>query len=864
MDDGVGRFLRAAVSIDKDASNDTGYVKVVTVAEDGSLILADAHGRVRALNVRDELQRGCFSAQSRGERPRPAVAPRRVYRPLPDRAQVITHVAARHCHPRTWVALCGYDPDSLKFNPVVRVLCLDEAQRKGSVDTVPPEITYEVDATEVGVDFFRHMRGGRVVHAAFHPASAEPLLCVLTTGGTFATFDVVRDPARPATTVSISDAVRRGFVGGLSAQQARPQPTSFALGTGAGWAAFAAYFLFSDGGVYCVSPIAPLGMILTKRERDEMRERVDGQVGSSWLDDVLEPMPAPVLLADVDSGAMALSGRYKVDRAGRAACVAQGPLEAAEGEGSDGAGRWSALLAVSHRGCTALVRATDGGRLATGLLVGEPMPVFPPPAGPERGAGGLTRTPAGPDSVSILPVDVAIALAPDDSDDDSDEDSDDERSGGGDWGERWPALLLPDASGGVPGLFACHVGGVHAVSLPWLQKVADYVSAAADGISGQQLQRLPETSATYLRGGAAARAVMAATHVGDRTTMGCAVLCLGRDGTADLVRLDEEAGGGDALVPDSAAGDTPGTPLMPPSPAARSPSTPGSAFPRAGAPAEGIPLEETLLSSEAERRIRAELAETYDFVFSWRAPDTPRQAPAQDASTTAGANALAKAAFELNESHVKFCELAHALIEDRSQAMLEEARRAAEQVVGLRKRYTEHLDTLEECERRLRRVKERANRSQGDVQEVLAQLRGRPVPLTSAERAAQGAVAAARAVGSSAGPLSVQEMRREATEARKWAAQCLHDAPRPLPSHTPPAPPAAGTPLRQLRSAGRMASLGSPVQRRPGPATPVAPSTLLPHKDAALLRETQQLTLKVARARAEVLASGRGADGARG
>eukprot|EP00803_Ostreobium_quekettii_P001899 evm.model.scf_1661.5 EVM.evm.TU.scf_1661.5 scf_1661:28814-31236(+) len=352
----------------------------VSQNERGDAFAATAAGLVACLKP-SQLNWGIQPAEGPPAEP---PAPWHVYRPSPPPPFGVGTVRAGHCG--RIAALLGRGADACRLG----LLDLRQAGRVG--DEGADGVSREPACA------FRELEGlgADVVQASWFPRSDEHL-AVLTRDGRFLVFDAA-DPSEPEQAFRLSTGPRRGW--GLVGEARRA--VAFAFAPRRLWGSFAVFFLMSDGEVFLLCPVVPIGAKLSAGLGPAVGRTVEewglGREAESFLQQVIPEVEEPTTGSRPPSSETSNSAHqhqclskpstrpgYMVAKPPFwTACPAlQGPIN--KGGDSVLSGMRFLNLWVSERdGVTVITTASEAGTIFVHLLTQEVQPLWSgqrPPSG---------------------------------------------------------------------------------------------------------------------------------------------------------------------------------------------------------------------------------------------------------------------------------------------------------------------------------------------------------------------------------------------------------------------------------------------------------------------------------------------------
>lgn len=428
----------------------------------------------------------------------------------------------------------------------------------------PQTLLSDVHAFPIDNLMYSSHPGLHIVQVSWHPDS-DVHVAVLTSDSTWRLYDVNR-PDLPEQTVELHvggfmRGVQEGEEDAYDGPESIEKAVAFRFGVGDGWDRFAVYFLFDQGGIYFLCPIAPFGarypspfVKSLKGWSEKSAEEGPGIAGvdanrsmaAAWLQRAFEPVELYIsssIIADMDlesvvphvldGGCPVLMGPLSVMSAGDKNGRSPMPFDAAE----------DMTLWRFGGVCTVLAMVSASGPAEVYLVCGGATPYwhgYPPQCIVENGKLRAVRSQAAPahgQEYGILHRQLHQQLAmldyihihapqgqlygPD--------------SVARTAGSRRAALHV-DLS--TPDMFYCvYPQGVYAVSLDWLPTVAEYMAAMAFADVGRAAElpdALPSPSVEELYR-TVPNSITASVTVGDSLCGSGVVLLLG-DCTGVLVR----------------------------------------------------------------------------------------------------------------------------------------------------------------------------------------------------------------------------------------------------------------------------------------------------------------------------------------
>ncbi|KAG7667001.1 hypothetical protein Ndes2526B_g04509 [Nannochloris sp. 'desiccata'] len=223
----------------------------------GKLYVAADDGHIRCCEVRQQLLSGEWAAPSGTEAaascPTPTIS---TMQPLPELDITITSFCLNHSGTH---AIAG--GPTLADPELSAVHLLDIAARRSHPrghQNSTSTTTKSADLPSIPIDesLFSSHPGLYILQITWHPHS-DRHVAILTSDATWRLYDVTRPDLAEQTFELHSTSRRRGL--GLDVGPVFSSPVAFSFGQGPTWDMFAVYFLFSDGQISFLCPVAPFG-----------------------------------------------------------------------------------------------------------------------------------------------------------------------------------------------------------------------------------------------------------------------------------------------------------------------------------------------------------------------------------------------------------------------------------------------------------------------------------------------------------------------------------------------------------------------------------------------------------------------------
>jgi len=667
--------------------------------------IAADDGHIRCCEVRQQLLSGEWAAPSGTDAAASCRTPTiSAMQPLPELDLTITSFSLNHSGTH---AVAG--GPALADPELSAVYLLDIAARQSHPrghQNGTNATTKSADLPTVPIDesLFSSHPGLHILQITWHPHS-DRHVAILTSDATWRLYDVTKPDLAEQTFELHSASRRRGL--GLDIDTGSSSPVAFSFGQGPAWDMFAIYFLFSDGKISVLCPVAPFGARYPSHSIAALQTALEDigtgavnveETAEAWLQRAFQPVSSFLPGSSGGGYGGGNIGEEERNLPELYVCLSHalddhspalvGPLlfgTAEEGAADFGRNNnksplpspTEALLMWRFSGaCTALAIASAQGPVAVYVLAGGAIPYWhlvPPQCVVENLDLRAVRCQAAAVSSSIheavpqfLLIDLVL-LNPPQLNGQFDEESDEgdnngaqlsrfhcdviggRNSGGG--GNSYSArtagsvrVSLQLELSSSDTFFSVYPGQAYSVSLPWLPVLADYLTTIA--LDGPPVRsRLPDAlpSARAEELDGPAAAVGAVAA----TAVGDA-LC----SSALLVLYNDGStkclrpSGFSSTSTDTAAG-----------------TITGSATPSAAAAAAAA------AKNKVDRDTEAQIQRIYGEILHHNIQNVVPRVGSAQLSTPAGARALADAIAALRSCHVEFAHQAHHDLAERLEQL---------------------------------------------------------------------------------------------------------------------------------------------------------------------------------------------------